>query len=324
MRSKKVLVLLSCMALSVAIHALVIYFSGQHSGGWKKAVSSAYDTQDKNQKVHIIWSEKIQSSKKEDVTPAASVATRSTQKKLSSKSPANKTYLPERTFRTAYESMIPSGIDQLESDGRPENSKKMDAEILVLVEGAAQDFGTHIDIPLVFRKNNNVAKAIAKISVKPVKASLVLVIEYLNGESHLRAVLFEALRKKDNQRAIYDMLAAMKRTELLISLRQASILTEGAGGLQSAIHFEGYKLVIDQKVFVSRAFKSPGFIEGAAVLVSIPLPDMAAEKADRRDRAHLGRLTESPAYISPIKNYVLGTFRAGYTPSTQLCDIPCT
>lgn len=166
------------------------------------------------------------------------------------------------------------------------------------------------NIPLFIRQHHSKGKAIAKILRKK---SGEIFIEYVQGLPIIRSVLFEALRKMKNRRALIELLDQSDFEEIRFSL---SFKTSKEANNGHVIKVSTAENQINITVFFSESSKenvSIGFMGGSAtgepesVMISlmIPLPDEEAKRAIRRDKSILRRLRGSPANFAPIRNYPL-------------------
>lgn len=153
-----------------------------------------------------------------------------------------------------------------------------------------------IDIPLFYRTKNPDAKASAKLVTGPDGLWL---FAYVDGDPHLRAVLFESLRIQESRESVAD-LVRLAGGELLITLRQRSVATPDPVRRQREdVIFRDGRLAIERWVYTGAGPKA--FEKGEGTWMSMPLPDEEARRAKRRDEMHLRRLTTSPAFASPLR-----------------------
>jgi hypothetical protein len=284
---KNLLWLALALALSVALHLAPLLLSHDDGRTWMPSPRRYQD-------VRIVLNK--------PPAPVAPVmhhgavrARRSSQPRKARTGAAAKVQPQTKKPRTAYEGFLPGPDHRFATD--TDGEAGIQAPFNAAAEPAVQEFGSKIDIPLFFRQNSRSAKAFAKILRR---ADQSLLLEFVDGEPLLRAVLFEALLEPEAVAAIYDLMAQLPRgDELLISLRQKTVAARGAGDRhESNVTLNGKKLVIEKILYQT----------GAA---PISLPDKEAERAKARDKGHLDRLTQSRAFFSPIRNHLLATAKPG-------------
>lgn len=154
---------------------------------------------------------------------------------------------------------------------------------------------SHIDIPLRFRAHSTNAKAVARLVRASAKPGWLF--SDIDGDPYLRAVLFETLsqpRVAQEARAIFDVLQS---NEFLMVLRQENVTSpppECRKGEQQSTAWSEGKIIVTRRLFIASSLCG-----GSG---GITLPDEHWERAKRRDSQHLQDLTQSPAFMSPIRN----------------------
>lgn len=192
---------------------------------------------------------------------------------------------------TGYESFLPGPGYQFHDEGSEVGGPGTQEARTVAVE-----VGGRLDIPLFFRSKNPNAKATAKlIRVKDGP----WMFAYVDGNPVLRAVLYEALREAANVSSVENLMSELKTNELLVSLRQRSVLSDSGRATDDDIRLEGNKLIVEHVVYGSVPASG---VEKAASYLSLALPDAEADRARLRDRMQLARLETSAAFIAPIRN----------------------
>lgn len=154
---------------------------------------------------------------------------------------------------------------------------------------------SHIDIPLRFRAQSTNAKAVARLVRATEKPGWLF--SDIDGDPYLRAVLFETLsqpRVAQETRAIFDVLQS---NEFLLVLRQENVTSpppDCRKGEQQSTAWSDGKIIVTRRLFIASSLCGGNG--------GITLPDEHWERAKRRDSQHLQDLTQSPAFMSPIRN----------------------
>ncbi len=146
-----------------------------------------------------------------------------------------------------------------------------------------------LDIPLIFRENTAISKAVAKFRKdQDGRWSF----EYIDGEAVLRAVVYQAFRNRKNMEKIEALADELKTNELIFILeQQTKPALNGMKQFADQMSYSGNRIIYTRMIFTGD--------DGSQ---GIPLPDEEAKRAKRRDKAALLRLMDSPAYHSPIRN----------------------
>ncbi len=160
---------------------------------------------------------------------------------------------------------------------------------------SAEMFLGELQIPFVYRRKSPSMRAVAVIDLQDSGHSPVL--DSLDGDPTLRAVLYEALIKERGRRFLQDWARRMNRTSIVIALQmKTTTLRENRRDIGEDVQWNGEVLTI------TRSFAEP---PGGPNEPGMPLPDKEQIRGDRRDRRELEKLRSSPAYHSPIRNKIL-------------------
>jgi len=170
----------------------------------------------------------------------------------------------------------------------------------------ADELAGKLDIPLLFRANSKRARAMAKLARHPEQPAGFR-FESVDGEPLLRAVLFESLRQPANRAFVLSLFEQLQSSEVLISLRQRTVLSlDARGRFADAVTVASNKVIVERTIYDQPAGAvPPGLVPlpiPHGIALGIALPDKAADKAKMRDRVRLERLTASPAYQAPLRN----------------------
>lgn len=169
---------------------------------------------------------------------------------------------------------------------------------------AAEELLGRFSIPLKFRKTTDSGEARAKLRITDGRWKL----GYVAGDPVFRAILYEAVQKKENREAVGRVMKAMDSTELLVVLRYRTRASWHGSGESRDWMLEPGKLIVLRTRYRSdgtsapRAPASPGVSGG----IGMTLPDREAERAKERDRGALRKLRRSPAYRRPLRGRDLG------------------
>lgn len=160
---------------------------------------------------------------------------------------------------------------------------------------AAEQLAGKVDVPLIYRQKNPEAKAVAMLKRRPQGDWLFASVD---GDPHLRAVLYESLSEPRNEGAVQDLFARVGPQVTIVLLQRA---INGRGGASETIQLRGARLTIEKR-FTGTGVSMAAPADGVSALMSMTIPDEEAERARRRDRSALAALERSPAYHSPIRN----------------------
>src|SRR5690606_22255567 len=109
-------------------------------------------------------------------------------------------------------------------------------------------------------------------------------LDYLDGDPLLRACLYAVLVKQDNLDVLARLMRSEKRTEFLLTFEHEESLA-----VNLSRYLDDFRLG-EGRLTVRRTTYQPMPSSG------IPMPDEDQKRAERRDKAHLERLKELPAY----------------------------
>lgn len=152
-----------------------------------------------------------------------------------------------------------------------------------------------LQIPFIYRRKSASTRAVAVITLHDGGNSPVM--DTLDGDPTLRAVLYEALIKERGRRFLADWAQRMKRQSIVITLQmKTATIGDNRRDIEEDIGWNGEVLRI------TRVFSEP---PGGPKGPGIPLPDEEQIRGDRRDRRELNNLRSSPAYTSPLRNKIL-------------------
>lgn len=151
----------------------------------------------------------------------------------------------------------------------------------------------NLDIPLVLRRQ--LPRGVATMRIK-IENDQVTILK-LQGQPFLRAVLFEGLSGNLNSQQWRSIFSSFHRREMTVILKYSQVYQPDASRefSQTVEAYRG-KLMISIQRNRGVSLGSSG---------GIPLPDKHAELAKQRDRMHLKRLRESPAYDSLMTGEIL-------------------
>jgi hypothetical protein len=189
---------------------------------------------------------------------------------------------------STYTDLLPTGAWHAERIGNgTATSTGTNVGIAPKTKAAIDELSSRLDIPLFARTKGGTARAVAKLLLAPDGS---FSLAYLDGDPLLRACLHAALSQKSNLDVLARLMRAEERTEFVISfVHEESI----AANLSRSV--DDFRLG-DGRLTIARTTYQPLPTSG------MPLPDAHQKRAERRDRAQLDRLMDSPAYHSPLRD----------------------
>jgi len=168
------------------------------------------------------------------------------------------------------------------------------------LKGQSQLILSHIDIPLKLRTKNDRATAVARLTLTDrnhkTDTEPGWLFAYVDGDPHLRAVLYETLRGAKMQPQVYRLFKLMHASEIYVAIKQSTLTSPAPDCLKGDhqdIQWEKAKITVNRTMYL------PGF---GCPNGGLLLPDKHWEIAKRRDAVKLQELTSSAAFISPIRN----------------------
>lgn len=161
-----------------------------------------------------------------------------------------------------------------------------------LIAGAT-DYYAQFDLPLVLRRNVTNGQCHSLLNLKNDR----MIIKSLSGDKILRAALFESLRAPKAYKHLREFFSHFGSTYVKITF---SFSTDYNSRSQHEFvtTYKIYKNEID--IRMTRYTQHP-----KTVFSGIPIEDDHSKRAKQLDRLHLSRLIASPAYLRPIRNFLL-------------------
>jgi hypothetical protein len=159
------------------------------------------------------------------------------------------------------------------------------------LERRLDEFGTHIEIPLIWRNLSKESKAEAILRMDVPDG---VVIESLYGEPLLRAAIFSGLLDRGTLKKLESDLRNQKLFRYRVILRYVPVNEPPSGlGLSIAAFSDG--MVITKLL--------PQVMKQWA---GTPVEDEESRRAKRREQAMISRLMDSAAFSHPIVEFRLG------------------
>lgn len=191
-----------------------------------------------------------------------------------------------------YSDLLPSGAWQAEQMGKDITpTAGTNVGVAPAARAAIDELSSRLDIPLLARAKGGKSRAVAKVILG---ADQIFILGYLDGDPLLRACLYAALTKPANLAVLKRMMEAEGKSEFVVAFAH-----EASSAINLSRYVDNF-LLADGKLSISRTTFQPLPTAGIA------LPDADQKRAEARDRMHLQRLRDSPAYQSPLRQRSLG------------------
>jgi len=191
-----------------------------------------------------------------------------------------------------YGDLFPQQFGETSSAGSADQYAKVDPEL----SAQTQIVVSHIDIPLKLRTKNEHATAVARLV--RINDNPPWMFSYVDGDPHLRAVLYETLKSEKTRLQVPALFALLDSGELYFTLRQETLTSpppECRKGDEQKISWAKGKITVTRTMFVPNSLCPGG---------GMMLPDKHWEIAKRRDAQKLQELTSSAAFFGPIRNKI--------------------
>ena len=164
------------------------------------------------------------------------------------------------------------------------------------LKGQTQLVLSHLDIPMKLRSKNNQATGVARLSA--INETPGWIFSYVDGDPHLRAVIYESLRTEKLREQVKKLFSLMDSNEIYVTLKQITLVSpvpDCRKGDTQDILWAKAKITVVKTMYLA----GPGCPTGGLML-----PDKHWEIAKRRDSQKLTELTSSAAFIGPIRNKI--------------------